>query len=200
LGHDPLRGGGFPNKETTMKKRLAIALTALAALTAGAIYACPPVSVGAGYCNTGHHATVSYAPAVSYATTAVSVVSPYTPTVSVPAVQYQQVQVAAPAAYEPVQSQVQVAAPAAQVSYATVAAPAVSYAVAAPAVSYARVNVGVGHSYAAGAGYSNVGTVRVSAARVVRAAPAVVRVKVQAGARRGLLGRIADRIRARRAR
>jgi hypothetical protein len=75
-----------------------------------------------------------------------------------------------------------------------VAAPAVSYAMAAPA-TYARVNIGVGHSYGTvGAGYSTVGTVRVSAA------PAVVRVKVQAAPRRGLLGRIADRLRARRGR
>jgi hypothetical protein len=187
-------------------KRIALTLFALAAVGTTAVLACPPAtsySRHVGY-------SVGYA-AVSYAQPTVSIVNPYTPTVQLQASYApvaaapcvcEQPQVAAPAAYEQplaaapmVQSYARVAAP--SVSYAAVAAPAVSYTpTVAVAAGYSSVRVGAGYHVGAGrVAVVRAPVVRVAAVRV-HAAPAV-KVKV-VQQRRGILGRIGERIRARR--
>ncbi len=172
-------------------KRLAITLTILAVLTAGAAYACNPVGYNVGTCGAvGYHQTVAVA-------------VPYTPVAAV-AVQYQAVAVAAPAAYEPPQVQAPVAAPQVQMSYATVAAPQVAYTQVAAAPCYAGcpVNVGVAHYGAVGARRvgvavatpyvaANVAVVKVGVANVGRRhAPATVTVVRANTGRVGLRERI----------
>jgi hypothetical protein len=171
-----------------LRYRWFVMVCLLLLLIGGVSFACP-VPASAPAC--GYHAAASYSYQAVYPV-AVQYVLPYTPVVTVPAQAVQVQQVVPQQAPQP-QAEMPAPAPAVmqrsvQSVYATPLAAVVPYS--------AAVGYSTGYAAAGVHAYGAQRSVVVQRAVVARPARVVIQHNVQ---RRGVLGRIADRLRARRA-